>query len=545
MKTQVNSKYKNGILSILFFVLLAGCGEMLDNPLIDKETGEDINLLIVDFNFFTTRMTYKLIDVTSEEEILKDATVWFTGTNADDIVTFTGDKEAEHYTEEGQLELTVDPNVEFSESTPLDFTVHVTIDGYDEFAQTIQINSEGKKTFELYMSPSSGGNEDTLTGGEDPNDDGSFIFMNFTTKSASEEEKPYVVNYSIKKTDVLLFKDYYGQPLFSSLDELNVAYQNNPTGFLQLTMDINTDFPAVSGKVWVDDTRKSALFQKLESGNLVKLVIGGKQVYDLNGGVITQSCTYLSTPEPDIFGFATFANEAWLVSADPIVYSSLQISYTLASVSLVDICSSGCTIKFTSSSQTSFSIDADMYNESGQRILTTNFKGNFPESFVLENVPDIPVKIIFRNNNPGFKEITPLEVTTLCSGNYEVDVQAAEGYLEYMIVLKAYCADNPTVALAPTYSGEMRIANSNDAWQGIDMEGGVVDILAKEHQDYEIRFLWKEKWETDNFSTEFDTNGNYLGESSSKVSSVKLDDGRIKIMIEHTFDQDVCNDLNW
>ena len=113
----------------------------------------------------------------------------------------------------------------------------------------------------------------------------------------------------------------------------------------------------------MDDSRKNALFQKLESGNLVKLVIGGKRVYDLNGGVITQSCTYLSTPEPDIFGFATFTNEAWLVSADPIVYSSLQISYIVASVSLVDICASGCTIKFTSSSQTSFSIDADIYNE--------------------------------------------------------------------------------------------------------------------------------------------------------------------------------------
>ncbi|HPF50868.1 MAG TPA: hypothetical protein PK335_04795, partial [Draconibacterium sp.] len=312
-----------------------------------------------------------------------------------------------------------------------------------------------------------------------------------------------------------------------------------------LTMDIKTGFPAFSGKVWVNDTRENGLIQKLESGNLVSLTIGGTQVYNLNGGVITQSCTYLATPAPDIFGFAKLENEAWQVSPNPIVYTNLQISYTVASVSLADICSTGCTIKFSSTSQTSFSIDADVYNESGQRILTTNFKGSFPKTFTLENVPGIPARIVFRNNNPGFKEISPLEVASLCSGNYEVEVQAADGYIEYMVVLKARCADNPTVALAPTYSGEMRIKNSNDPWQGIDMVGGVVDILAKEHQDYEIRFLWKDDWETDSFTTEFDSSGNYLGESSSKVSSEILEDGRIKISIEHIFDQDVCNDMNW
>ena len=137
-----------------------------------------------------------------------------------------------------------------------------------------------------------------------------------------------------------------------------------------------------------------------------------------------------------------------------------------------------------------------------------------------------------------------MEVTSLCSGTYEVEIEAAEGYEEYKVVLKARCAGNPSVALAPTYSGEMRIKNSSDPWQGIDMVGGVVDILAKEHQEYEIRFLWKDNWETD-FTTEFDSNGNYLGESTSEVSSERMEDGRIKILIEHIFDQDVCNDLNW
>ncbi len=545
MKTQGNIKYKNSILGSLLFIVLAGCGDMFSDPLVDKETGEDINFLLIDFNFFTTRMTYKFIDVSSNEAILQDATLWFTGNNANDIVTFSGNKEAEHHTSEGQLELTVDPNVAISSSTPLDFTVHVLVNGYDEFSQTIQINSEGKKTFELFLSPTDSGNEEVLTGNENPDDGDSFIFMNFNTKSAVADEKPYRINYSIQKADILLFRDSSGQPLFSSLEEMMSAYISDPSNFLKLTMDINTGFPSFSGKVWVNEVRESGLIQKLESGNMVSLVIGGKKVTDLNGGKITQSCSYLATPEPDVFGFAKIVNEAWQLSQTPVIWTDLEISYTLASVSLADICANGCTIKFSSSAESSFSIDADIYNESGQRVLTTNFKGSFPESFTLENVPGIPARIVFRNNNPGFKEIQALEVSSLCNGNYEVEVQAADDYQEFMVVLHARCADNPSVALAPTYSGEMRIKNSNDPWQGVDMVGGVVDILAKEHQEYEIRFLWQDNWETDSFSTEFDSDGNYLGESASKISSQQMEDGRIKILIEHIFNQDVCNDMNW
>ena len=85
----------------------------------------------------------------------------------------------------------------------------------------------------------------------------------------------------------------------------------------------------------------------------------------------------------------------------------------------------------------------------------------------------------------------------------------------------------------------------NDQWQGIDMNGGVVDVLAKENEEYQIRFLWKDNWETASFSTSFDANGNYLGTSGSSVSSSLMPDGRIRILIEHTFEQDVCRDLGW
>ena len=541
MKTNI-FKYKKLLFSLALVLTFLGCGEMLDNPLKDKETGEDINLLIVDFNIFTTRMTYKLIDVTSSEQITEEARVWFTGTNGNDVVTFAGEKETEHITSQGQLELTVDPYVDFSANSPLDFTVNVEVDGYQTYAQNIQINLEGKKTFELYLSPISGGDSETINGEEDRD---SFVFSVFGATKSAKVEKDYKVNYTITKADLINFKDSNNQILFNSIDALDSAYQNNPDNFLQLTFDIKTGFPATTEKVMQDGQALVSLMQKLEIGDFVSLTVDNRTVVDLMGGNITQTCTYTGTTPPYLFGFATMANEIWNVSPSPIEHDNLNISYTLARVSEGTICGTGCAINFNSNSVSSFSIDADIYDTDGRWIKTTNFKGTFPESIVIENVPNTAATIVFRNNNPAFEEIPALSVDNLCEGTYNVDVNIKNGYIEYLIVLKAYCSGEPTVALAPTYSAEIRIKDSDDPWQGIDMEGGVVDILAKENEEYTIRFLWKDNWENDEFITEFDEEGNYVNPSSSTVTSEYIDDGRIRITIGHIFEQNVCDDLNW
>lgn len=540
MKTKI-SNYKYFLFAAFLALFVSGCSEMLDNPLKDKDTGEDINLLIVDFNFFDIRMTYKLLDVSTGETVENEATIWFTGENADDVVTYAGEKESEHITSLGQLELTIDPNVETSASSPISFTVHVEADGYQDFSQTIQISSEGTKTFELYLSPISGGDEDVI-GGED--DDDSFTFSVLELKSTLAE-KAYSVNYSILKSDMINFKDENGSTLYANIEELMADYNENSEGFLELTVDIKTGFPGSTENVSYNGSTQTALFQKLETGDLVSLSVGGRTVADLNGGIITQTCTYTSSPEPDLFGFANVENDSWTISSEPQVYSDLDISYTLASASLDELCTTGASITFASNAVSSFSIDADIYNTAGTLILTRTFTGDFPESFVLENVPSTAATIQFRQNNPAFSAIDDLEITNLCSGTYEVDVDAAEGYNEYLVILKALCEENTSVAIAPTYSGEMRIKGSSDEWQGIDMDGGQVNVLAKENEEYEIRLLWEDAWETTSFFTEFDADGNYINESSSNVSSELMDDGRIKILIEHTFEQDICDDLGW
>ena len=52
---------------LMTIVLFPACEDYFVNPLKDKDTGEDINLLIVDFNFFKTRMTYNITDAKTGE----------------------------------------------------------------------------------------------------------------------------------------------------------------------------------------------------------------------------------------------------------------------------------------------------------------------------------------------------------------------------------------------------------------------------------------------------------------------------------------------
>ncbi len=540
--------FRNLLLLITIIAISFGCGEMLNDPTVDKETGEDINILIVDFNFFTTRATFKLVDVEDNTTIEEQANIWFTGENANDIVNFAGEKNDSYSTTEGQLELTFDPNVEVSASSPLEFAVNIEIDGYQSFSQGLQINSEGKKTFELQLTKEST-DDDVLTGAEDPDDEGAFIFSIANTssiKSASAEaEDSYKIKYTIQKSDIINFKDYYGRTFFASVEELDSAYDANPNDFIQLTIGKSTEYPQTVDRVMVDGEAKLVAFQRLETGMLNNIVIDDRKVYDLNGGSIEQTCTYSDSPIPAAFGLVTFETDSWVFYGTTEVYTALNFEYTLASSTLESLCSSGSSITFTSSMVSSFSIYADFYNDEGDVIYSECFTGDFPETFTLENIPAGSATMQFRDNNPAFQKITDVEIADLCEGDYEVEVLKAEGYTEYQVVLKAYCSDNPTVAIAPTYSGEYRIKDSGDDWQGVDMDGGIVNMLMKEDEDYQLRLLWDEEWETIDFSTSFDANGNYTGSLDIDIETEALDDGRTQLKIEYTFEQDICNDLGW
>jgi len=547
----LNTKFTKILSTALLTLLLAGCSDYLDNPLKDKDTGEDINLLVLDFNFFDTRITFKLLDANGGSLINSDATVSFTGKNGNDIVDFAGEKHAEFNTAHGQLELTVDPNVTISETSSFEFAVHVEAPGYNTLSKGFQIRKEGKKTIELQLSKVADEEENDLDGTIDYSDgDTSIVFsvvQENNLKSAVVEEKPYKIKYKISKTDFLKLKDSNGDHLFSSWAEVIEAYTSDPDNFFTMSTQTYSDYDQEIDVIKTEDGTFSVLFHKLETGKLKKLVIDGRTVTDLNGGVISSIATYTGDVPPDIFGFAEFGEESWNLKGTETVYETLNFSYTLIEASTEVLCETGSSITFESDVTSSFSIDAEVYDVDGNLINTMNFKGAFPETFMLENTPGKAATVVFRNNNPSFKEISPLGIENLCSGNYSVNVQPTNGYVEYQIVLKALCPDNPTIAIAPTYSAEIKIKDRDDPWQGVNMESGVTNFLGMPDQEYELRLLWQNDWENSTFYTEFDEHGNYLHEitNDTEISSKLLEDGRVQINVEQIFNQNVCDDMGW
>lgn len=535
------------ILILMTVVLFTACEDYFVNPLKDKETGEDINLLIIDFNFFKTRMTYHLKDAKTGETIEADAKISFSGKNANDIVNYSGEKNQVYQTSQGQLELVTDPGVAISASSPFEFVVKAEIAGYNTLEKTVSIQSDGIKTIDLELLKTADENESELTGGTENDIDTVFHFSLPPEGMKSAATVSYKINYTLTMSNLLKFKDVNGNLLFKNQEEASAAYKNDPTNFIKVTiMSYNQYTPGIE-TVNLNGITKKMLFHKLETGKLSSLVVAGKKVGSFNGGVLSSECGNKADFLPKILGFAQIENNAWKILGTTATYNSLNFVYTLATVSEEQLCEKGASISLKANFVSSFSIAADVFDLSGAQLTTLYFKGNFPETFVLENVPSKAAKLVFKNNNTAFKPISTLQVTSLCSGSYEVNVEPASGYQQYQIVLKAMCPDNPKMAIAPTYSAQIRLKNTNDLWQGVEMKGGIANVLGLSDREYEMRLLWNNEWEYSTYWTKFDANGNYTGvtEPNAKIVSKKLSDGRIQISVDKVFDQNICDDLGW
>ena len=150
-----NSLLKTNLKSIfwIFFILLfTSCSEYLNDPFIDKKTGEEIEFFIIDEEFFNTRMSYRLLDSESKELIRLNAIIVFNGQNGNDIITYLGRKQTSFFTNQGRLELTVDPSVPISEDSPFKYTINVEIPGYQMFTKNLEIIKEEEQTIELFLS---------------------------------------------------------------------------------------------------------------------------------------------------------------------------------------------------------------------------------------------------------------------------------------------------------------------------------------------------------------------------------------------------------
>lgn len=556
MKNTIQKHLNRTAILALIIILLGGCKDYFENPLKDKETGEDINLLILDFNFFNSRMTFKLFDAEDSSLITLPADIRFSGKNGDDIVTFSGEKKPVHSTTQSQIELTIDPNVIIVTNSPFEFAINVETEGYNTYQKGFQFSTEGKKTYELYLVKPA--NDDTDLDGEVNINDGDtsivFILPPGNELKSAMEIKPYEVHHKLSKSDFLSLLNTAGEPIVESMQKLDSIIAEGD--FATMSVNITDSYAPGVNNVYYSGDFTPLLFHQLESGTLTSFIFAGEEVADLNGVVIKTYCEYMEDPKPDLFGFADFiennTNSGWVFNEpiiDTLLFETLELSYNVAQASTETLCETGSSITFSCSLTSSFSIDADVYDEDNNWINSINFKGNFPETFTIENAPARGVRLEFRDNNPSFITPNDLIIPNLCEESYNVAIEPVADYESFQIVLKAICPSNTSIAVAPTYSAEIKIKNTDNPWQGVDMIGGKVDLLGIADTEYELQLLWEDEYESSSYSTSYDKDdGSYTGADYPKtvIESEYIDnDTRIRFNVEKEFNQNVCNDLGW
>ena len=154
MKLKLNFKKVISLGILVLFIGLSGCKDLFTNPLKDKNTGEDVTLLLLDRNFITTQLSVTLVDIKTQEQIGGGAVeIKFSGADAANLITFGGNKETTYTTSSGYVEVGYDPNVAVDSQNPLELTVMATSTNYVGLPQFVSYTTKGIKNIVIQMIP--------------------------------------------------------------------------------------------------------------------------------------------------------------------------------------------------------------------------------------------------------------------------------------------------------------------------------------------------------------------------------------------------------
>ena len=189
------------VISMLFTT--TGCEDLLNNPMKDKDSGENITLLLLDLNFIDTKLQFWFVDSETNEPIeneLIELQVW--GVNGDRLITFRGKKPELFSTSIGYLELGYDPNYEVRKDDPLSITIMAVSKSGISAPQFLSYTTEGAKDIIISMNK---------------------LLPGAPLKSGSTGE-PYDMYYNdeMNSSELLFVSDISGSPTGTGYEYINL-----------------------------------------------------------------------------------------------------------------------------------------------------------------------------------------------------------------------------------------------------------------------------------------------------------------------------------
>lgn len=140
------------IVALMATTLLTGCSGFFDNPLVDKETGEDLTLIYLSNDFFDTKITINFIDANTGDIIEADnIKVSLSGADATNLTNLLGEKEEFYYPSDGILDLGLDPNYTISATDPLEFTIEAYSEDFNYYTLPYDVYYDKEGTYDIVI----------------------------------------------------------------------------------------------------------------------------------------------------------------------------------------------------------------------------------------------------------------------------------------------------------------------------------------------------------------------------------------------------------
>jgi hypothetical protein len=131
---------------------LASCSGLFRDPMIDKDTGGKLTVLLMDRNFIRTTIVVRLEDYATGVSLEGEAAeVRFSGGGASGLITFAGNKTTTFNTSSGFVEAGYDPNVPLDATHPLAVTVFAISEHYISAPQFVSFTQEGIKNLVIRL----------------------------------------------------------------------------------------------------------------------------------------------------------------------------------------------------------------------------------------------------------------------------------------------------------------------------------------------------------------------------------------------------------
>jgi len=431
MKRKVFNQIKVFALLVLTLFVTNSCNDLLNNPMKDKETGEDLTLLLLDFNFFETKFTFHFVDSMGEYITDKNISVYLLGDDAANIVDYNGKKNDVYTPSKGRLGLAYDPNVRVTESDPVEFTVFVDVEdqSYEAIPVEVYFSEEGNYDVEVEL------------------------FKTEELKSAvlSPGTEPFNVNFN----NTLIKKN--NDPVWKALSGVRYANGKSYYSVFRATL------PPVGKLTSTNFTLNESLYKNW----------GLEGYYFISGDRKTKEFK--------------LTNKEIEVKANTVSFKA----YSATELKNVLRCTKGIFVnvheKFNQTGTGNFKYK--LLN--GTDVVKTG-RISFPSlPFTVNigafNYPASATSLKFKleGDNQYTIETSEVNMTNFCGDTVKFVAKSKTGLVPYKIVISITCPGN-VIGITPSMGGKFRVTGSQDPWTYFEFVQGTCTLLLNPGATYSV-----------------------------------------------------------